>query len=151
MSFENELKQVFNIDIWQIKPQFLQKNSNEIETLGAETSDTVEIKATEDTKNIEIVNPLAYCNDVVSDRVINFFIDQSFNLNFLKNIIDKLFYKSKVNIYYGSSTNDKVANEKGVLVINQNDFISAEHSLLSVESKKYILEKLYQYADFKTH
>ncbi len=95
MSFENELKQVFNIDIWQIKPQFLQKNSNEIETLGAETSDTVEIRATEDTESIEIVNSLAYCNDVVSDKIINFFIDQSFNLNFLKNIIDKLFYKIK--------------------------------------------------------
>ena len=151
MNFENELKQVFDIDIWQLKPQFSQENSNEVATLEVEISDVVDVKTIEDAPDIEIVNQLVYCNDVASDRVVNFFIEESFNLNFLKNIVEKVFYKSKVSIYYGNSLNSKAVNVRGALVINQDDFISAEHSLLSVESKKYILEKLYQYADFKTH
>jgi len=154
MSFENEIKQVFDIDIWQLKPQYSQEKSNDIEAL--DTPDAVEVKATvqTDVDNNPVVihtNELAYSNDIASEKVVNIFIDKSFNLNFLKNITEKLFFKSKVNIYYGSTTNSKSIDEKGVLAINQDDFISQEHSLLSVENKKYILEKLYQYADFKTN
>jgi hypothetical protein len=156
MSFENELKQVFNIDIWQIKPQFSQEKHSALEDFSdIKTLKTVEkidtILESKVNDNFLFTTELVYCNDMSSDRVINFFIDQSFNLNFLKNIIDKLFYKSKVNIYYGSSANSKLADESDALVINQDDFISQEHSLLSVENKKHILEKLYQYADFKTN
>ncbi len=156
MNFENELKQVFDIDIWQVKPQFSQKEYCAFE-------DSSDIKALKTVAQIDITldaevcdssflgNEMAYCNDISSDKVVNLFIDKSFNLNFLKEIVEKLFYRSKVNIYYGSSANYKLANKNGTLIINQDDFISQEHSLLSVESKKSILEKLYQYADFKTH
>ena len=148
MNFENELKQVFDIDIWQLKAQFSQGNSNESKIL--DISSTVAIKAIEETK-IKAVNELAYCNNVISEKIINFFVDKSFNLSFLKKIIQKLFYKSKVSVYYGNSINFESTVEKGGLLINQNEFILQEYSLLSVENKKNILERLHQYADFKTH
>lgn len=145
MSFENELKQVFDIDIWQLKPQFSQQRASEIQASNIseiiETAIAVETTIKEDRE-------LVYFNGVTSEKVIKFFIDESFNLNFLKNIVEKLFYESKVSVYYGDSD---LTAEKDVLVINQNDFISSEYSLLSLENKKYVLEKLYQYADFKTH
>ena len=155
MNFENELKQVFDIDIWQLKPQFSQEKFNGIE--GLDISDTIEIKATvqTDIDNNFIAHThtdeLVYCNDIISEKVINLFIEESLNINFLKNITEKLFYKSMVNIYIGSSTNSKFTCEKGTLVIHQSDFVSQEYSLLSIENKKYILEKLYPYADFKTY
>ena len=150
MNFEDELKRVFDIDIWQLKPQFSQEKDIHAEVLDTEMLDTVDIK-TKVEANIGITNELAYCNDIVSDKVINLFINKSFNLNFLKNIIDNLFYRSKVTAYYSSLGDSGSVDEKGALVINQNNFISQEHSFLSVESKKHILEKLYQYADFKTY
>ena len=154
MNFENEIKQVFDIDIWQLKSQYSQENPNDMEAL--DTPDAVEVKTTVqiDVDNSPVIihtNELAYSNDIASEKAVNIFIDKSFNLSFLKNITEKLFFKSKVNIYYGSATNSNATDQKGALAINQGDFISQEHSLLSVENKKHILEKLYQYADFKTN
>ena len=151
MNFENDIKQIFDIDIWQLKPQYSQEKSNSMEDL--DISDTSEIKGAVqiDIDNSLIIhtNELAYCNDIASQKVVNIFIDKSFNLNFLKNIAKKIFYKSKVNIYYGNATDSNATDDNGALVINQGDFISQEHSLLSIDNKKYILEKLYPYADFK--
>ena len=150
MNFEDELKRVFDIDIWQLKPQFSQEKDIHAEVLDTEILDAVDIK-TKVEGNIGITNELAYCNDIASDKVINLFIDKSFNLTFLKNIIDNLFYRSKVSAYYSSLEDSGSIDEKGALVIYQNNFISQEHRFLSVENKKHILAKLYQYADFKTY
>ncbi len=154
MNFENELKQVFDIDIWQLKPQFYQEKHRNLDIKDVESLENIDdtmIVETLTADNSLAYHDLVYSNKISSDKVINFIIQKSISLTFLKNIIEKLFYKSKVCIYYASSTNDKVANENGALVINQEDFIQQDYKLFSVESKKYILEKLYQYADFKTH
>lgn len=144
MSFENELKQVFDIDIWLLKPQFQQKKEATEVLKTDNSSSATNSKKAKETNTCELI----YCNNLTSDRTINFVIDKPFNLNFLKNIIEKLFYKSKVSVYYANSINTNLTAAANDLVIYQNDFISLEYNLLSIESKKYILKKLYHYADF---
>ncbi|KEI35608.1 hypothetical protein FRA_31c04240 [Francisella sp. W12-1067] len=141
MDFEKELKEVFDIDIWNLKDKYSsnsQKSKQELSTVATiVTKKSFFVDAKLDNKPI-------YSNNLDSDRVINIYISEELSINFLKNVIESLFFKTKVNMYKVSKSLDQQA----AINIYQKDFISDEFELLSVESKKYILQKLYQYADF---
>ncbi|QIV94676.1 chloroquine resistance protein [Allofrancisella frigidaquae] len=141
MDFEKELKEVFDIDIWNLKDKYSsnsQKSKQELSTVATiVTKKSFFVDAKLDNKPI-------YSNNLDSDRVINIYISEELSINFLKNVIESLFFKTKVNMYKVS----KSLGQQAAINIYQKDFISDEFELLSVESKKYILQKLYQYADF---
>ncbi|AJC49171.1 chloroquine resistance protein [Allofrancisella guangzhouensis] len=137
MSFEKELKDVFDIDIWCLKDKYSSSNQTTKQDLSV---------VVDPIKKENLDSKFIYSNNVDSDRFVNIFVSEDLNLNFLRNVIQSLFFNSRVNIYETSKNLD----QQGAINIYQKDFISDEFELLSVESKKYILQKLYQYADFSS-
>ncbi|ORU24315.1 chloroquine resistance protein, partial [Francisella tularensis subsp. holarctica] len=78
----------------------------------------------------------------------NILISTKLNLTFLKNIANSLFFNSKVSIY---KSNDISSFEKlGGINLNEKDLFTNNIDLLSIQNKKYILSKLYKYADFSS-
>ncbi|QIV96199.1 hypothetical protein EDC55_10112 [Allofrancisella inopinata] len=141
MDFEKELKEVFDIDIWNLKDKYSSNSQKSKQELSSVTTVVTKKRFFVDAK---LDNKPIYSNNIDSDRVINIYISEELSINFLKNVIESLFFKSKVNMYKVSKSLDQQA----AINICQKDFILNEFELLSVESKKYILQKLYQYADF---
>ncbi|ORU65454.1 chloroquine resistance protein, partial [Francisella tularensis subsp. holarctica] len=81
-------------------------------------------------------------------KIINILISTKLNLTFLKNIANSLFFNSKVSIY---KSNDISSFEKlGGINLNEKDLFTNNIDLLSIQNKKYILSKLYKYADFSS-
>ncbi|MWY56062.1 chloroquine resistance protein, partial [Francisella tularensis] len=61
---------------------------------------------------------------------------------------NSLFFNSKVSIY---KSNDISSFEKlGGINLNEKDLFTNNIDLLSIQNKKYILSKLYKYADFSS-
>ena len=145
MSFENQLSDIFNLDIWELKPQYKQLNDSQTHNDDHQKS----LKTIIDTKQ-ELVNTkeLIYTNKIDSNKVINLYLENKLNINFLKNIISNLFFNSKVNIYKAQSLDFQ--NDENVINLFEKDFTTNSNNLLSAKNKKDILSNLYKYADFKT-
>lgn len=137
MSFEKQLKEVFDIDIWQLKSQY-----KPIEILD-DTPKVYEASSSEqDTQNEP---QLVYSNDQDSTKLVNIFVSGTKYLSFYKNVAKALFSKSKVNIY--SSISNNFTREYDGINLFQDDFMLDGADILSTKNKKYILSKLYPYAD----
>ncbi|AXA33869.1 hypothetical protein [Francisella adeliensis] len=151
MSFDNEIQEIFDIDVWLIKPAFVEKDENELESDKPELQESqpqdikteVVDELVNEAKAVE--SKLIYSTENESSKVINIFIAEEKNLNFIKNICKKLFYNSSTNIYIG-----KYHIKDDNININFRDCLLEDKEILSITNKKHILEKLYQYADFTT-
>lgn len=147
MSFDKELQDIFGVDIWFIKPSFKKdSNARPINNTFIEVDTQTTDKKTKHTLvegSPKIDSKLIYTNENASSKIINVFISDQEHLSFVKNICDKLFYKSLVNIYIGTQHIDNNIN------INFDDCLFVDKEVLSVANKKNILESLYQYADFR--
>ena len=138
MSFVSQIEEVFGVDVWELKPQYKAMQQNQA------TNDT------QQQDEIITVNPnhleLIYSNEVTSSKIINILLSAKLNLAFLKNIANSLFLNSKVSIY---KSNDISFFEKlEGINLSEKDLLSDNTGLLSIQNKKYILSKLYEYADF---
>lgn len=140
MSFESQLKDVFDIDIWQLKSQYMPIKDDNL-------ADNIKVNVNSD-KTTQITPEILYSNDIDSHKAINIFISDSSSINFYKNIAASLFFKSKVNIYsYQPLTDLENINS---INITDKELLKDGVDLFSLESKRNILEKLYQYADFSS-
>ena len=138
MSFVSQIEEVFGVDVWELKPQYKAMQQNQA------TNDT------QQQDEIIVVNPhhleLIYSNEVKSSKIINIFLSAKLNLAFLKNIANSLFLNLKVSIY---KSNDISFFEKlEGINLSEKDLLNDNTELLSIQNKKYILSKLYEYADF---
>ena len=138
MSFDKYLKDIFDIDIWQLKSKYKQEQQVSTESHNTTLNNPKAIQ--------EDVHKLLYSSDNNSEKIINIFISDTAKLVFFKNVSNSLFFKSKVNIYQSSQLS---SNNDGINLYD-NDFISKAYDLLSIENKRYILTKLYDYADFNS-
>lgn len=138
MSFEKQLKEVFDIDIWELKSQYQP----------AEISDNMSkvCEASSSEQNTQNEPQLLYSNGKDSSKLINVFVSDATFLIFYKNIANALFLKSKVNIY--SYTCNSSIQEYAGINLFQDDFTLNGVAMLSTSNKKYILSKLYPHADF---
>ena len=121
-----------------LKPEYKESKQNVDDKTVVISQNTSEIK----------ISSLLYSNNVVSDKVINIMITKGSILSFIKELSNRLFSKSTVNIY---NNLPESSNDISTINIYDSEFISEEYSLLSVSSKKHILTKLYNYADFDTN
>lgn len=147
MSFDKELQDIFGIDVWLVKPHFKKTDEEKIDSeqlikIEEPQVENVKTGAVDDSNDIE--TKLIYSNDNQSSKIINIFISEDHNLNFVKNICEKLFYKSCANIYIGQHSCENNIN------IDFKDCLLKDNDVLSTSNKEYILSKLYQYADFTT-
>ncbi|MFV9924478.1 MAG: chloroquine resistance protein [Francisella endosymbiont of Hyalomma scupense] len=138
MSFVSQIEEVFGVDVWELKPQYKAMQQNQA------TNDT------QQQDEIIAVNPnhleLIYSNEVKSSKIINILLSAKLNLAFLKNIANSLFLNLKVSIY---KSNDISFFEKlEGINLSEKDLLNDNTELLSIQNKKYILSKLYEYADF---
>lgn len=138
MSFVSQIEEVFGVDVWELKPQYKAMQQNQA------TNDT------QQQNEIIVVNPnyleLIYSNEVKSSKIINILLSAKLNLAFLKNIANSLFLNLKVSIY---KSNDISFFEKlEGINLSEKDLLNDNTELLSIQNKKYILSKLYEYADF---
>ncbi|MFV9930978.1 MAG: chloroquine resistance protein [Francisella endosymbiont of Hyalomma asiaticum] len=138
MSFVSQIEEVFGVDVWELKPQYKAMQQNQA------TNDT------QQQNKIIVVNPnyleLIYSNEVKSSKIINILLSAKLNLAFLKNIANSLFLNLKVSIY---KSNDISFFEKlEGINLSEKDLLNDNTELLSIQNKKYILSKLYEYADF---
>ncbi|ORM39261.1 chloroquine resistance protein [Francisella endosymbiont of Ornithodoros moubata] len=138
MSFVSQIEEVFGVDVWELKPQYKAMQQNQA------TNDT------QQQDEIIAVNPnhleLIYSNEVKSSKIINILLSAKLNLAFLKNIANSLFLNLKVSIY---KSNDISFFEKlEGINLSGKDLLNDNTELLSIQNKKYILSKLYEYADF---
>ncbi|ASG68038.1 hypothetical protein fh0823_05400 [Francisella halioticida] len=143
MSFESQLGDIFDLDIWELKSQY--KSLNHLQTDSKPTKPKEFISAIEQ-KQVSS-EKLIYTNNIDSNKTINIFLANKPNVRFLKNIVDNLFFNSKVNVYKVQSLG--LRNDHDEINLFEKDFIADNGNILSVESKKYILSKLHKYADFK--
>ncbi|MED7819815.1 MULTISPECIES: chloroquine resistance protein [unclassified Francisella] len=143
MNFEDQLRDVFDLDIWELKPQYKTIHKSQ---LGInDYQETLEV--IEDEPEHLDNKSLIYTNNIESNKVINIFLVNNLNLEFLKNITESLFFNSKVNLYKIESLDlQDISNEINLF---EKDFIINASDLLSYQSKKNILSQLYKYADFK--
>ncbi|QLE78347.1 hypothetical protein FLM55_00780 [Francisella sp. Scap27] len=147
MSFDNEIQEIFDIDVWLIKPTFVEKDKKELDLIKSEPKESqlpdIKIEPINKTKTIE--SRLIYSTKNESSKIINIFIAEEKNISFIKNICEKLFYNSSTNIYVG----EYQARDNNINIDFKNCLLD-DKEILSIASKKHILEKLYQYADFTT-
>ncbi|ABI82901.1 chloroquine resistance protein [Francisella tularensis] len=140
MSFASQIEEIFGVDIWELKPQY--KTSQQNQTTNDVQQQNKIITA--DLNDLELI----YTNEITSSKIINILISTKLNLTFLKNIANSLFFNSKVSIY---KSNDISSFEKlGGINLNEKDLFTNNIDLLSIQNKKYILSKLYKYADFSS-
>ncbi|APC91502.1 MULTISPECIES: chloroquine resistance protein [Francisella] len=140
MSFVSQIEEVFGIDMWELKPQYKAMQQNQA-TNDTQQQDEI---ITANQNHLELI----YSNEVTSSKIINILLSAKLNLAFLKNIVNSLFFNSKVSIY---KSNDISFFEKleGINLC-EKDLLSDNTELLSIQNKKYILSKLYEYADFSS-
>ena len=140
MSFVNPIEEIFGVDIWELKPKYKTQQQNQT-TNDVRQQEEVII---EDQSHLQLI----YSNEVTSSKIINIITSAKMNLTFLKNIANSLFFNSKVSIY---KSNDISYFEKlEGINLSEKDLISDNNDLLSIQNKKYILSKLYEYADFSS-
>ncbi|QIW10272.1 chloroquine resistance protein [Francisella sp. LA112445] len=146
MSFENQLSDIFDLDIWELKPQY--KSSNQLQTDFESSAINLEESMTNPKEEVDTSRELIYTNNVDNNKIINIFIQSDLNIQFLNNVVDSLFYNSKVSIFKVQSTDIQLdSNEVNLF---EEEFILDKGDLLSIQNKKHILSKLYEYADFKS-
>lgn len=138
MSFNQDIHDIFDIDIWCLKDSY--KNNV---TLESKNSDVVETNVTKSESKYDLL--LSIDND--SDKLINFFISDINVLNLIKKISTAMFYNSKVCIY-GYNNLPDLNDIEGINIVDKN-FIADYSTILSVDSKKEIFKKLYEYSDIK--
>lgn len=143
MNFEDQLRDVFDLDIWELKPQYKTIHKSQ---LGInDYQETLEV--IEDEPEHLDNKSLIYTNNIESNKVINIFLVNNLNLEFLKNITKSLFFNSKVNLYKIESLD--IQDTSNEINLFEKDFIINASDLLSYQSKKNILSQLYKHADFK--
>ena len=104
MSFENELKEVFGIDIWQLKPQFSQQKTNEVQASN-NASETVETTIKLETKGLYNLSMLNSTGQII--------LKKSFFGTALKiNLTDQ-----PQGLYYISLINSEGIRSKNIKVI----------------------------------
>ncbi|ABK89832.1 chloroquine resistance protein [Francisella tularensis subsp. novicida] len=140
MSFASQIEEIFGVDIWELKPQYKTLQQNQTTKDAQQQNEVI----TADLNDLELI----YTNEITSSKIINILTSTKLNLTFLKNIANSLFFNSKVNIY---KSNDISSFEKlGGINFNEKDLFTDNIELLSIQNKKYILSKLYEYADFSS-
>ncbi|EDZ91433.1 hypothetical protein [Francisella tularensis] len=140
MSFASQIEEIFGVDIWELKPQYKTSQQNQTTNDAQQQNEVI----TADLNDLELI----YTNEITSSKIINILTSTKLNLTFLKNIANSLFFNSKVNIY---KSNDISSFEKlGGINFNEKDLFTDNIELLSIQNKKYILSKLYEYADFSS-
>ncbi|ABO46801.1 hypothetical protein [Francisella tularensis] len=140
MSFASQIEEIFGVDIWELKPQYKTSQQNQTTNDAQQQNEII----TADLNDLELI----YTNEITSSKIINILISTKLNLTFLKNIANSLFFNSKVSIY---KSNDISSFEKlGGINLNEKDLFTNNIDLLSIQNKKYILSKLYKYADFSS-
>ncbi|AJI67695.1 hypothetical protein CH68_1105 [Francisella tularensis subsp. holarctica] len=140
MSFASQIEEIFGVDIWELKPQYKTLQQNQTTNDVQQQNKII----TADLNDLELI----YTNEITSSKIINILISTKLNLTFLKNIANSLFFNSKVSIY---KSNDISSFEKlGGINLNEKDLFTNNIDLLSIQNKKYILSKLYKYADFSS-
>lgn len=140
MSFASQIEEIFGVDIWELKPQYKTSQQNQTTNDAQQQNEII----TADLNDSELI----YTNEITSSKIINILISTKLNLTFLKNIANSLFFNSKVSIY---KSNDISSFEKlGGINLNEKDLFTNNIDLLSIQNKKYILSKLYKYADFSS-
>ncbi|APA83034.1 chloroquine resistance protein [Francisella tularensis] len=140
MSFASQIEEIFGVDIWELKPQYKTSQQNQTTNDAQQQNEVI----TADLNDLELI----YTNEIASSKIINILTSTKLNLTFLKNIANNLFFNSKVSIY---KSNDISSFEKlGGINLNEKDLFTDNIELLSIQNKKYILSKLYEYADFSS-
>ncbi|OIN84222.1 chloroquine resistance protein [Francisella sp. TX07-6608] len=140
MSFVSQIEEIFGVDIWELKPQYKTSQQNQTTNDAQQQNEVI----TADLNDLELI----YTNEITSSKIINILISTKLNLTFLKNIANSLFFNSKVSIY---KSNDIGSFEKlEGINLNEKDLFTNNIDLLSIQNKKYILSKLYEYADFSS-
>ncbi|AHH46445.1 chloroquine resistance marker protein [Francisella tularensis subsp. holarctica PHIT-FT049] len=140
MSFASQIEEIFGVDIWELKPQYKTSQQNQTTNDVQQQNEII----TADLNDLELI----YTNEITSSKIINILISTKLNLTFLKNIANSLFFNSKVSIY---KSNDISSFKKlGGINLNEKDLFTNNIDLLSIQNKKYILSKLYKYADFSS-
>ncbi|AVC44276.1 chloroquine resistance protein [Francisella tularensis subsp. novicida] len=140
MSFASQIEEIFGVDIWELKPQYKTSQQNQTTNDAQQQNEVI----TADLNDLELI----YTNEITSSKIINILTSTKLNLTFLKNIANNLFFNSKVSIY---KSNDISSFEKlGGINFNEKDLFTDNIDLLSIQNKKYILSKLYEYADFSS-
>ncbi|MED7789403.1 chloroquine resistance protein [Francisella sp. 19X1-34] len=146
MSFESQLSDIFDLDIWELKPQYKLSSQSQIDFENVTVN--LDEPIAEFKQEPAITEELIYKNNIVSNKIINIFIQSDLNVQFLNKVVDNLFFNSKVSIFRVQSTDIQLdSNEVNLF---EKDFISKKVNLLSAQNKKYMLSKLYEYADFKS-
>ncbi|AJI73677.1 conserved hypothetical protein [Francisella tularensis subsp. novicida GA99-3548] len=140
MSFASQIEEIFGVDIWELKPQYKISQQNQTTNDAQQQNEVI----TADLNDLELI----YTNEITSSKIINILTSTKLNLTFLKNIANNLFFNSKVSIY---KSNDISSFEKlEGINLNEKDLFTDDIELLSIQNKKYILSKLYEYADFSS-
>ncbi|APC95831.1 chloroquine resistance protein [Francisella tularensis subsp. novicida] len=140
MSFVSQIEEIFGVDIWKLKPQYKTSQQNQTTNDAQQQNEVI----TADLNDLELI----YTNEITSSKIINILTSTKLNLTFLKNIANSLFFNSKVSIY---KSNDISSFEKlEGINLNEKDLFTDNIELLSIQNKKYILSKLYEYADFSS-
>ncbi|AEE87364.1 hypothetical protein FNFX1_0978 [Francisella cf. novicida Fx1] len=140
MSFASQIEEIFGVDIWELKPQYKTSQQNQTTNDAQQQNEVI----TADLNDLELI----YTNEIASSKIINILTSTKLNLTFLKNIANNLFFNSKVSIY---KSNDISSFEKlEGINLNEKDLFTDNIDLLSIQNKKYILSKLYEYADFSS-
>jgi hypothetical protein len=146
MSFESQLSDIFDLDIWELKPQY--KSSTQSQADFENSTINLEESMTNSKQEVDASRELVYTNNVDSNRIINIFIQSDINIKFLNNITDSLFFDSKLSIFRVPSTDIQLdSNEVNLF---EEEFILDKDDLLSIQNKKHIQSKLYEYSDFKS-
>ncbi|APD50542.1 chloroquine resistance protein [Francisella hispaniensis] len=140
MSFVSQIEEVFGVDIWELKPQYKIAQQNQTINDVRQQEEVI----TEHQNHLQLI----YSNEVTSSKIINILTSAKMNLTFLKNIANSIFFNSKVSIY--KSNNISSFEELEGINLNEKDLLSNNNDLLSIQNKKYILSKLYEYADFSS-
>lgn len=140
MSFASQIEEIFGVDIWELKPQYKTSQQNQTTNDAQQQNEVI----TADLNDLELI----YTNEITSSKIINILTSTKLNLTFLKNIANNLFFNSKVSIY---KSNDISSFEKlEGINLNEKDLFTDNIETLSIQNKKYILSKLYEYADFSS-
>ncbi|QEO56852.1 chloroquine resistance protein [Francisella marina] len=136
MDFVRQVEDIFDIDIWELKPAYSSIKQTQSEIIDENSHDATK-------KELEII----YTNIVDSSKIINILLSDKLDIGFLKQVANSLFFKSSVYIYKSNDIKD--FNDLKGINLSEKDFICDNCELLKIQNKKAILSNLYKYADFR--
>ncbi len=146
MLFDKNISEVFGIDVWQLKPEYSSKIDIDDSMVESVEETIMEAKIENDVseKSTKPVSDILYSNNVNSSKKISIYISTDESLDLFKEVTLKMFYKSSVNIYSNNTQKDSALG----ITISGKDIVKDFSEVNSLENKKSIFTKCYEYADF---